>query len=258
MVSLVCFEPHTYAKTHTRPLDVTQYPVFPWVLKDYSSEILNLGNPNTYRDLTLPMGALTEARREAATERYQQSGLAGDKPFHFGTHFSSSMITCSFLIRLSPFTEMFLTLQVSCAIVPQPSRTILKRLAILQGGNFDLADRLFSSIPKAWSSASQETRGDVRELIPEFYYSPLFLDNINRLDMGRKQISNEEVDSVDLPGWALDDPLLFIHRHREVGTTWYIACSLVLMSTCLGPRVRLCLASPPLVDRHGFWLQAAR
>lgn len=32
---------------------------------------------------------------------------------HYGTHYSSSMIVCGFLIRLSPFTEIFLALQVS-------------------------------------------------------------------------------------------------------------------------------------------------
>ena len=47
-----------------------------------------------------------------------------------------------------------------------------------QGGNFDLADRLFSSIPRAWDSASADNRGDVRELVPEFYYSPAFLRNM--------------------------------------------------------------------------------
>ena len=95
--------------------DVTQYPVFPCVLKDYSSEALDLTAPSSFRDLSLPMGALTDSRRQAATERYQQSQMSGEKPFQFGTHYSSSMITCSFMIRLSPFTEMFLTLQVSWA-----------------------------------------------------------------------------------------------------------------------------------------------
>jgi hypothetical protein len=76
---------------------------------------------------------------------------------HYGTHYSSSMIVCGYMIRASPFTEIFLA---------------------LQGGNFDLADRLFSSIPRAWVSASSENRGDVRELVPEFYYSPSFLINV--------------------------------------------------------------------------------
>jgi hypothetical protein len=42
----------------------------------------------------------------------------------------------------------------------------------LQGGHWDLPDRLFSDMNKAFDSASKDSRGDVRELIPEFYTSP--------------------------------------------------------------------------------------
>jgi len=58
------------------------------------------------------MGALTPARREAAQSRYENLQSVEEKPFHYGTHFSSSMIVCLFLIRLAPFTNMFKTLQV--------------------------------------------------------------------------------------------------------------------------------------------------
>lgn len=37
----------------------------------------------------------------------------------------------------------------------------------------------------------------------------------NRHDFGRKQVTGELVNDVALPPWALDDPSLFIHRHRE-------------------------------------------
>ncbi|EIW67560.1 hypothetical protein TREMEDRAFT_69630 [Tremella mesenterica DSM 1558] len=176
------------------PNDVTQYPVFPWVLADYTSSILDLDKESTFRDLSLPMGALTPARREAAVERYAATEGVGEKPFHYGTHYSSSMIVCGFMIRLSPFTEIFLA---------------------LQGGQFDLADRLFSNIARSWDSASSDNRGDVRELIPEFFYSSSFLININHHDFGKTQTAGETVDDVALPPWALGDPLLFTHRHRE-------------------------------------------
>jgi len=29
-----------------------QYPVFPWILSDYSSKSLDLSNPSSYRDLS--------------------------------------------------------------------------------------------------------------------------------------------------------------------------------------------------------------
>jgi len=42
--------------------DLTQYPVFPWVVADYSSPTLDLTNANTFRDLTKPIGALNPER----------------------------------------------------------------------------------------------------------------------------------------------------------------------------------------------------
>ncbi len=44
--------------------DITQYPVFPWVIADYTSAELDLTNPASFRDLSKPMGALTPARAE--------------------------------------------------------------------------------------------------------------------------------------------------------------------------------------------------
>lgn len=49
--------------------DLTQYPVFPWVLADYESDHLNLEDPNTFRQLDKPMGALTREREEEFRRR---------------------------------------------------------------------------------------------------------------------------------------------------------------------------------------------
>lgn len=54
----------------------------------------------------------------------------------------------------------------------------------LQGGHFDLADRMFHSIGDAWYSASEKNMADVKELIPEFFYLPEFLLNSNHFDLG--------------------------------------------------------------------------
>ena len=42
--------------------DLMQYPVFPWVLRDYSADRLDLADPGTFRDLARPMGAQTPKR----------------------------------------------------------------------------------------------------------------------------------------------------------------------------------------------------
>jgi len=174
--------------------DLTQYPVFPWVLQDYTSNELDLSKQETFRNLSRPMGALLPAREEAARTRYSNLESVEEVPFHYGTHFSSSMIVCHFLIRLAPFTHMFKT---------------------LQGGDWDLPDRLFTDVKRAWDSASQDNRGDVRELIPEFYTLPEFLWNSAKLDFGKQSATGEKIDDVKLPPWAKNDPLLFIHLHRQ-------------------------------------------
>ncbi|CAE6467269.1 unnamed protein product [Rhizoctonia solani] len=173
--------------------DLTQYPVFPWVLSDYTSKTLDLNSPETFRILSKPMGALSPARMEAASTRYSSLESIGEQAFNYGTHFSSSMIVCHFMIRLAPFTHHF------------------RRL---QGGSWDLPDRLFHSIQRAWESASEDTRGDVRELIPEMFSCHEFLDNRANLDLGI-QGSGERVDNVKLPPWCNDDPYLFIQLHRQ-------------------------------------------
>lgn len=50
--------------------DISQYPVFPWVLADYTSTELDLNNPASFRDLSKPMGAQNERRRQLFLERY--------------------------------------------------------------------------------------------------------------------------------------------------------------------------------------------
>lgn len=54
----------------------------------------------------------------------------------------------------------------------------------MQGGHFDLADRMFHSVRENWLSAAKHNMADVKELIPEFFYLPDFLLNKNNFDLG--------------------------------------------------------------------------
>ncbi|KAL1717715.1 beach-domain-containing protein, partial [Schizophyllum commune] len=191
-ISNVCI--HILEYSPTSAYSIRSRPLLAWVLQDYASETLDLSSPASFRDLTKPMGALTEARREAAESRYSSLMSVGEPPFHYGTHFSSSMIVCHFLIRLAPFTSMFKT---------------------LQGGDWDLPDRLFCDIARAYHSAAIDVRGDVRELIPEFFVCPEFLENADNHDFGVHSSTGERVHHVKLPPWAHEDPLLFITLNRR-------------------------------------------
>ena len=42
--------------------DLMQYPIFPWILADYTNDELDLLNPASFRDLSKPMGAQTDYR----------------------------------------------------------------------------------------------------------------------------------------------------------------------------------------------------
>ena len=55
-----------------------------WVLQDYTSTELDLSKPESFRNLSRPMGALTPAREEAAQTRYMNLESVGETPFHYG------------------------------------------------------------------------------------------------------------------------------------------------------------------------------
>uniref|UniRef100_A0A8C9FGG4 WD repeat and FYVE domain containing 3 n=1 Tax=Pavo cristatus TaxID=9049 RepID=A0A8C9FGG4_PAVCR len=99
--------------------DLMQYPVFPWVLADYDSEELDLTNPKTFRNLAKPMGAQTEDRLAQYKKRYKDwEDPNGETPaYHYGTHYSSAMIVASYLVRMEPFTQIFLRLQILLLIL---------------------------------------------------------------------------------------------------------------------------------------------
>ena len=100
--------------------DYNQYPVFPWVLADYSSAHLDLTDPKTFRNLTKPVGALSPGRLADFRERYRE--MVKDKqhlamapstsahapspvePFMYGTHYSNVGAVNFFLLRVDPIT----------------------------------------------------------------------------------------------------------------------------------------------------------
>ncbi|XP_077245423.1 protein SPIRRIG-like [Tasmannia lanceolata] len=182
--------------------DLTQYPVFPWVLADYESETLDLADPNTFRKLDKPMGCQTEEGEEEFMKRYESWDDPDVPKFHYGSHYSSAGIVFFYLLRLPPFSTENLK---------------------LQGGQFDHADRLFNSVRDTWlSAAGKGNTSDVKELIPEFFYMPEFLENRFHLDLGEKQ-SGEKVDDVLLPPWAKGSAREFIQKHREALESDYVS-----------------------------------
>lgn len=182
--------------------DLNQYPVFPWVLTNYESKELDLSLPSNYRDLSKPIGALNPSRRAYFEERYNSWEHESIPPFHYGTHYSTAAFVLNWLIRVEPMTTMFLA---------------------LQGGKFDHPNRLFSSIALSWKNCQRDT-SDVKELIPEFFFLPEMLVNLNNYKLGQQE-DGTAVGNVELPPWA-SSPEEFIRINRMALESEFVSCQL--------------------------------
>jgi hypothetical protein len=175
--------------------DLCQYPVFPWVLSNYhSSEIPNLNDRSNFRDLSKPMGALNAERLQDFLERFKTFDDPVIPPFMYGSHYSTSAgVVLHFFVRLHPFASLHRQ---------------------LQGGHFDVADRLFSSVSRTWDMCTGHSAAEVKELTPEWYCNPTFLRNDNSFKLGTSQ-DGEIIGDVQLPQWAKGSPEIFIEVMRS-------------------------------------------
>ena len=82
-----------------------------------------------------------------------------------------------------------------------------------RAARFDVADRQFHSMNSTWRLL-MDNPNDVKELIPEFFYLPDFMVNMNDLDLGVLQATKQRVGDVELPAWATS-PQDFIDKHRQ-------------------------------------------
>ena len=212
--------------------DLIQYPIFPWILSKYSSplnlepnyfnsslyyEYMKIANSKNnldeeasinndsdnflgledknrkikdgkeaydYRDMKLPMGMLEltekgKKRKDDFIIKYndmkenQEDHM--EKPFYYGSNYSNAFFVCNFLMRLFPFAHISIELQ----------------------GRLDDPNRLFLSVENSFDN-SVSLPGDVRELIPEFFYLPEMFLNINDLNLGKLE-NGEIVYNVNTP-----------------------------------------------------------
>eukprot|EP00002_Diphylleia_rotans_P005673 TRINITY_DN1484_c0_g1_i13.p1 TRINITY_DN1484_c0_g1~~TRINITY_DN1484_c0_g1_i13.p1 ORF type:complete len:2267 (+),score=363.12 TRINITY_DN1484_c0_g1_i13:49-6849(+) len=183
--------------------DLSQYPVFPWILTNFSSSSLDVNDASNYRDLSKPIGALEPKRLATFRERYRMMEFEDEQmKYMYHAHYSTAFSVFHYLIRLEPYTSQFIH---------------------YQGGRLDQPDRMFHSIPQSWSNRLQSS-SDLFELIPEFYYLPDFLRNVNGYNLGVRQ-SGETLDSVILPPWA-ETAEDFIRIHREALESEYVSAHL--------------------------------
>lgn len=180
-----------------------QYPVYPYVVSAYDHHILDLRLATNYRNLAKPIAiqhpdkeekfvdvysALEDARAAEAATRQQENdpqqqqqqtpsifGHQSD-PYHFASLYSNSGIVLHYLVRLLPYTRMFLD---------------------YQDNNFDCADRTFHDVRTSYWLSSFESTSDFKEIVPEFYYLHEFLLNKQGFNFGKRQNVSERDDRIE-------------------------------------------------------------
>ena len=167
--------------------DLYQYPVFP-LLYFYNKKTgysvnrnpkEHIGfqeiteNSKIRKDLFLKVYKETVNEIKENTENNSENNI----DLHcFNTHYSNSIYTSNFLLRLFPYS--FSSIE-------------------LQGNGFDDPNRLFYSIDETFNNIATQ-KSDLRELIPEFFYLPEMFMNLNSINF-HKRANGELVDDVIMP-----------------------------------------------------------
>ncbi|KAL7034576.1 hypothetical protein ACKWTF_008011 [Chironomus riparius] len=179
--------------------DIAQYPIFPWILAKFDGDELDLTNPDTFRKLNKTISTQYDGTEDQYIGYYNDLiAQMNDhqpymKPYHYTSLYSNSGTVLHFLVRLPPFTNMFL---------------------LYQDNNFDIPDRTFHNLSTTFRLTSRESATDVKELIPEFFCLPDFLENQEGFNYGKRQ-TGEQVNDVKLPEWCDFSPRNFMLIHRQ-------------------------------------------
>ena len=159
--------------------DLSQYFIFPWIIKDFDKDILNWMNNFIYRDLSLPIYACGNDL-EKIKENYELVDM--EDKYHSGTFYSTHNFVCYFLVRLHPFTEIHLE---------------------IQGSIFDTRARMFNQVNQL-----SEIKEKSQELIPHLFYLPELYIKLNYI-LEDKNSDEEIINDFILPSWSKDDPRKF-------------------------------------------------
>ena len=161
--------------------DLTQYPIFPWIIDDYQSSELNLKSSSTFRNLSKVVQKLCPACGDEASPCY----------------YSRQLTSAGFLVRIEPITRHFIE---------------------LNGNSLETKEKkVFSSIERTYGQIHKNPV-DLRELIPEFFFSPEFLES-------SKDSLAIETSNVILPKWA-SDAFDFVYKNRQALESEYVDANL--------------------------------
>ncbi|KAF4036453.1 ELMO/CED-12 family [Phytophthora infestans] len=194
--------------------DPSQYPVFPWVIKDYESAELRLDDEDIYRDLRRPIGAQTAEAIQRARATYEGWDPKTPIPaFHYANTYSHVQSVLYFLIRLAPFTG---------AVLGSEEQQFHLKAA---------GEPTFDSVPEAFQMCTSDER-HMFELTPEFFYLPELFSSARNKTLARHFTPGQDVSAtaglardVALPPWAAS-PYDFVRLHRLALESDYVSSNL--------------------------------
>ena len=155
--------------------DLAQYPIYPWILLNLSSDDLDLNNSQIYRDFNYPIYAQSEEARENLALKYENFDEISGFKYHSGSHYSNAGFVCYFLIRVKPFSISNAEIQGEC---------------------FDTTDRLFFDIENL-----SKVNEKYQELIPDIFNIPEIFININKFEFGLNS-EKKNINNVNIPLWG--------------------------------------------------------
>ena len=179
--------------------DLNQYPIFPWILSNYSEPLIDLNEKSNYRNLRCSIGGISEIKRSKIDGKIKVMNDDKDLDiYQLGTHYMAGRMALGYLFRAEPFSSILLHFEKGR----------------------DSPSRMFQAIGHTWKSGIGDT-SDNKELVPELFYLPDILQNYNSYSYGTRlpDIENIEfvmytegrlrVDQVIIPRWA-NNPYEFL------------------------------------------------
>ena len=223
--------------------DITQYPVFPWIIPEsgITISLQNINNNNVHksnnsmkliisnlknmRDLNKPMGLIdtdnkSNLRKESYINNYQSMilDISTIKTFKYeddSLYYSNKVLLWDKIPYCfgSHYNNQVYVSHYLTRIFP----FTLTALGI-EKWQFDLPERLFYNLENSYNNSIKE-KNDVKELIPEFFFFPDMFLNINNLNLGYiiSDIDRSEinVNDVVLPNWSKNRSDIVIYVFRE-------------------------------------------
>ena len=148
--------------------DLTQYLIFPWLLKDYT----DIKDKDNFRKMEFPMAVQDEDCLELVKKEYEKECDSEYKSY-FSYHYSNSANICLYLLRLNPFTYNQIKLN----------------------GNFDSPERQIESLQDMCYVLREFKENS--ELVPEYFFMVECFLNLNFNYFGVKIIDSNKKSLVN-------------------------------------------------------------